>query len=275
MKKILLALILSTSCIIVNAQPGHLDSTFGINGLVRTVVGMNYPASVGKDVLLHPDGSFYIFLSLSGFNGFCNVAHFMANGTLDLSYGEEGYSAHIPIIVSMESRAVIQPDGKIIIGAYVNNNGNQDFLLVRLTTSGFLDSSFSNDGKQVTDINSTDNSVSALALQNDGKILALGGGMARYHPDGSLDSSFSGDGKLAGADGTSIAIQSDGKILTAGNGPVFRYLADGTLDIGFGLGGSVSFSFISPVVIKAVAVQNDVGDAAVVQQESVLLVGTE
>ena len=105
MKKILLTLVLSTSCIIVDAQPGHLDSTFGINGLVRTDMGMNYPACIGKDVLLHPDGSFYIFLSLGGFEGFCNVAHFMANGTLDLSYGEEGYSAHFPIIGSMESRA--------------------------------------------------------------------------------------------------------------------------------------------------------------------------
>ena len=70
-----------------------------------------------------------------------------------------------------------------------------------------------------------------MALQGDGKIVAVGAGsgaatsnfaLARYNPNGSLDTSFSGDGKLTtdfgGVDeANGVAIQADGKIVAVGD----------------------------------------------------------
>ena len=74
--------------------------------------------------------------------------------------------------------------------------------------------------------------ASGLALQGDGKIVAVGGtdegpgdefALARYNPQGSLDPSFSGDGKQMtdfGAVGVAygVALQGDGKIVAVGGG---------------------------------------------------------
>ena len=81
-----------------------------------------------------------------------------------------------------------------------------DFALARYNPNGSLDTSFSGDGKQTTDFGfGADDGATAVALQGDGKIVAVGraGGratgndfaLARYNPNGSLDTSFSGDGK--------------------------------------------------------------------------------
>ena len=123
--------------------------------------------------------------------------------------------------------------------------------------AGDLDSSFSNDGKQNTDlgINYDDWGYSA-AIQADGKILVAGYSaigsnsdfaLVRYNTDGSLDASFNGDGIQTTAigsgddEGSSVAIQADGKIVVAGRSftgsnydfAIVRYNSDGSLDNSF------------------------------------------
>jgi uncharacterized delta-60 repeat protein len=141
---------------------------------------------------------------------------------------------------------------------------------------GRLDSTFGVNGVVSTD---PDNSIyrsegSAMALQNDGKIIVVGYAgnhgngtetdflVLRYNVDGSLDTSF-GDPNpsnpslrlgyvvtifssyVDGAD--SVVLQTDGKIVAAGHGPVgmpvARYNTDGTLDPTFGTGGKVIVNF--------------------------------
>jgi uncharacterized delta-60 repeat protein len=116
---------------------------------------------------------------------------------------------------------------------------------------GDLDLTFSGDGKQTTAFAGPDG-ASGVALQPDGKIVAVGGtatggygyfAVARYKPDGSLDPSFSGDGKRIigfGAQGgaTAVAIQSDGKIVAVGRAggggfALARLNPDGSLDASF------------------------------------------
>ena len=97
--------------------------------------------------------------------------------------------------------------------------------------NGSLDSSFDTDGKVTTAIGSSTDYVRSVAIQSDGKIVALGDSsngsnydfaVARYNTNGSLDSSFDTDGKVTTAIGSSddysysVAIQSDGKIVAAG-----------------------------------------------------------
>ena len=82
----------------------------------------------------------------------------------------------------------------------------RDFALARYNPNGSLDTSFSGDGKQTTDFGGGDDGATGVALQADGKIVAVGGAGAADSvpatsrspattPNGSLDTSFSGDGK--------------------------------------------------------------------------------
>ena len=152
--------------------------------------------------------------------------------------------------------AVVQPDGKILIGGDFTSlapNGGPSvarYYIARLNTDGTLDVPF-NPG--------TNTSVYAIALQPDGKILVGGqftmvspnGGpgvtrndIARLNADGTLDTTF--DPNMDG-DVNAISVQADGKILVGGyfpdlapnGGPgvtrnrIARLNADGTVDTSF------------------------------------------
>ena len=154
---------------------------------------------------------------------------------------------------------------------------------------GSLDTTFSDDGKQITDFGGYDESVQGSVLQPDGKIVVAGFtnadgpghnfALARYNADASLDTTFSGDGKqttdfavtseFAGSydGGLAVALQPDGKIVVAGyryaadgysDFALVRYNADGSLDTDFGDGGKQTTDFLGMNdFAQAVAVQPD------------------
>ncbi len=116
--------------------------------------------------------------------------------------------------------------------------------------AGTLDSSnFGQNGKVITD--GQYEGSNAVALQNDGKIIAAGSVgnflLIRYNIDGSLDSSFGIDGRaVASTCGSiyAIAIQSDGKIVASGytnlvDIALVRFMPNGRVDSSFGSNGSV------------------------------------
>ena len=109
----------------------------------------------------------------------------------------------------------------------------------------------------------TTSQINAVAVQPDGKILAVGQvdtasgrdtALIRYNRDGSLDSSFGGGtGMVISAVdpstdfANSVALLGDGKILVAGTAygafndiVVVRYTASGTLDTSFGGGDGIA-----------------------------------
>ena len=107
----------------------------------------------------------------------------------------------------------------------------------------------------------------ALAIQTDGKLVAVGSSdaagraygfaLARYSRKGSLDGSFGRGGKVLTNFGSSggaaaVVIQPDGKIVAAGSSlrsadrrefALARYRRDGSLDASFGSGGKVLTTF--------------------------------
>lgn len=119
---------------------------------------------------------------------------------------------------------------------------------------GDLDASFGGSGI-VHETFGSSASLGAVAIQNDGKIVAAGTagsptsiGLARYESNGTLDSSF-GSGGLVSAtvDGaaSALVVQSDGKLVTlggnaAGDFLLARFASDGALDTSFGVGGTVT-----------------------------------
>ena len=127
-----------------------------------------------------------------------------------------------------------------------------DFLLVKYTSTGALDTTFgSGTGKVLTDISGSDNALE-MVVQADGKII-LGGyngsfdsTLVRYNVNGSLDTAFGAGGKVTAtiASGSFIeglAVRSDGRIIvgitaTVGGNKdfgVLSYLPDGSLDSAF------------------------------------------
>ena len=178
------------------------------------------------------------------------LLRFDASGNLDTSFSGDG-------IVKMEFSGlynqfvfgdiIIQNDGKILIGGaneYPSFNANafhqgSNFSLVRYNVDGSLDKSFFEnsvvDNQQWGAGYLHYQEIHRFALQNDGKIVAVGAShiwddskadgtaIVRYNADGSLDKSFSEDGiqitdLRAEFSRCDVAIQNDGKILILGSG---------------------------------------------------------
>lgn len=159
--------------------------------------------------------------------------------------------------------AVVQTDGKIVVvGEFSSWNGSSADYVVRLNADGTRDISFSTGNFGHVNVPQ----VRAVAVQNDGKVVLVGGfsswngqsvgRIVRLNADGSVDSGFtSNNGTGAGGYGLrTVAVQSDGKILVGGSGlfnswngatvsGVVRLNADGTRDTAFsnmvGAGGGV------------------------------------
>lgn len=141
--------------------------------------------------------------------------------------------------------------------------------------AGDLDLSFGAGGKVITTFPFGTKSASAVLIQPDGKIVAVGttGGvaLARYDVAGSLDATF-GTGGLVTADVSpfreayAAALQPDGKIVAAGTAypggyccqfALARYNGDGSLDGSFGTGGVVITNIGGLPGASAVAIQSD------------------
>lgn len=126
---------------------------------------------------------------------------------------------------------------------------------------GDLDPSFGNGGKVVTDFNNSTDWMSRIAVQPDGKIVAIGdthpshkGALARYNPDGTLDTTFGNGGKVITVasvreSANGLLILPDGKIMISGSislpsefdssFALLRFNSDGSVDTTFGNGGTV------------------------------------
>jgi uncharacterized delta-60 repeat protein len=101
------------------------------------------------------------------------LARFNIDGTLDNTFSSDGKLTTDIAGNDDEARSVvIQADGKIVVAGYSNNGASYDFTVVRYTTNGALDNTFSGDGKLTTSISSGDDVSHSLAIQANGKILA-------------------------------------------------------------------------------------------------------
>jgi uncharacterized delta-60 repeat protein len=154
-----------------------------------------------------------------------------------------------------------------------------------LLSAGALDPSFGTGGKVTTafGIGPLNSSAAAIAVQPDGKVVAVGSAanvdtsdfaLARYNPDGSLDAGFGTSGRVTThfgftfAKASGVALQADGKIVVVGgtsvsdpnggfNFALARYNPDGSLDVGFGTAGTIVTHFASGAAAAAVTLQAD------------------
>jgi len=154
----------------------------------------------------------------------------------------------------------LQSDGKIVAGGKLPlNSQTSAFAVMRYQADGSLDPTFGTGGLVTTKFGAEFEAVQGLAIQPDGKIVAVGVAdealvLVRYDPDGSLDPSF-GTGPMPGtvvdnAIGglSAVALQPDGKIVVSASrccpsqAAVARFTTNGSLDTSFGTAGVVQFS---------------------------------
>ncbi|NIQ77219.1 MAG: DUF2341 domain-containing protein, partial [Anaerolineae bacterium] len=181
------------------------------------------------------------------------------------------------------SVSAARADVKIVVAG--SANGNTNYGVARYNSDGNPDTSFDTDGKVTTDVSSLTDIAYGVAIQTDGKIVAVGAAqgvesvdfaVVRYTSNGTLDTTFGNGGKvitdIAGYQdqANAVAIQDDGKIVVAGwarmdsvimdyDFVVVRYDTDGSLDPSFGTGGIVTtyFGIDDYSQGNAVAIQDD------------------
>lgn len=248
---------------------GTLDGSFGDGGVVVGDFG-GHDSIVA--VVLQPDRK---IVAVSDGNRGSLVLRFNPDGSADTSFGWAGivglgrhFGHGVPHIV-------VQPDGKLAIGASgIRPNdpvGTSVFQVARLTPTGVRDASFGENGIVMTDFGfgvDRGSQLLGLVLRPGGKLLAAGstqdpGGremfaLARYHPDGTLDASFGMDGLVTKAMPSTnpfsvyaFATQPNGAVALGGidhpRAVLARFGPAGDFDTSFGSGGIATSTAIQGV----------------------------
>ena len=244
-----------------------LDSTFGVGGIATTELTAN-GYSGGHVSAVQADGKVVVAGLVIGTNPSQEVfvARYTITGSLDSTFGSGGKELiplnGVPNIYSM----ALQPDGRIVLAgslaasAYTNT---ADSLVMRLTASGALDSTFNTTGIKVTALSSSGEDEYRTALiRPDGEILlaadVAGGSLysiafTLLKANGTPDTTFGANGTVystpsnafVGESLSTAIFDSSGRILIAGyaadsrlGGTILRrYTAQGAADTTFGTNG--------------------------------------
>ena len=105
------------------------------------------------------------------------LARLRPDGSLAAGFGTSGKGFSIDNLGTNSERLsslVLQPDGKIVAGGHTAVANNADFAVFRYGANGFLDDSFGRAGVATFDFEGREDRVRAVALQPDGKIVAVG-----------------------------------------------------------------------------------------------------
>src|SRR5262249_53842119 len=147
---------------------------------------------------------------------------------LDPSFGDGGIvNTFLPGVgINTDFGAVaLQDDGKIIASGVTAIVYFGRFTIVRYNSDGTLDSTFADNGIELTDVPNVNIVSNGLTIQPDGKIIQAGTYseeegcyffLARYNTNGSIDTTFGLEGMLfiytqGNATSSPLILQPDGK----------------------------------------------------------------
>ena len=217
---------------------GNIDSTFGMNGFVKTSIqDWNDP----KAGMIQPDG----MILLSGYAGTDSTADFaivryQKDGSLDSIFGNNGIvQTDFPGInrTDYALSLLLDPDDKLVVGGYSNINFDilvSEIAIARYNPDGSLDNSFGENGIFLLPLG-TESEVFSMVRQDDGKYWLAGRSnyigntpqwiLARIDKDGAgLDTMFGGGGVCTTPGGEQniafqVLKQNDNKIVIGGTHP--------------------------------------------------------
>lgn len=245
---------------------GRKDASFGRDG--TTLVTFDGQLSARSNaVMVQPNGR--VVAAGMAFAPQTNVAEFamarlLPNGQLDSTFGNGGRAPllSIPGRSNQLMTLAMQPDGKILAGGRSSHQSFPDVCaIVRVNTDGSPDMTFGSGGVLTFEgsFASSQDFVSGIALQSDGRILAAiqtsGDAylVVRILPGGVLDDSFGIGGRLTvdlpgfGDVAYDVAVRPDNRIVVTGtmqslnlaetDAFVAQFDAAGNPDPTFGAGG--------------------------------------
>lgn len=221
-------------CLMGNGEP---DETFGSDGGFINIMLHDQPSYV-TDVQIQHDGKIIVAGSWT-YSGKSKrtrtVARYTPTGVLDNTFGRAGYA---DIVVPDESspkakaldfadlvnRLVIQSDDKVLIAGYSPGaDGRESGLLARLNVDGTVDADFHAGTPLLVSRPLNDLTLNALALQPDGKIVAVGRSLVagtvmqcyeRISETGELENFWKGNSI---GDCSDVTIQPSGRVVIAGS----------------------------------------------------------
>ena len=252
---------------------GMLDSSFSGDGWLTFAFGSNVDRL--HDVLLQPDGKLVVAgeANLTGSQVDFALARINPDGTLDTTFSGDGkvVSALNGARNDWATALALQADGRILVAGLMLNSNSKDIALQRLDSTGALDTSFTPYGKLVLEIPNSNEIVTDVMQQADGKVLVVGRTeygsgtvsnvlLARFLSNGTIDTAFGSNGLVNKVIGTrnsgasSVIQQADGKLLVSGfyhddnniaRPVLMRFLLDGNLDTSFANGGMLATPFVA------------------------------
>lgn len=256
------------------AQDGRLDASFGVGGKVFNLLnGMANAVAVQSDGNIVVAGSAF---APDGFDENFMLARFNPDGTLDTSFGTDGFTQTNIDRGDAANHLAVLPDGRILVVGLTNGSGIPDtegrslIGLAQYHPDGTLDESFGTDGRLIADFaarigGGAGHRVTDLKVDPSGAIYVAGSVrgnpnlgndhpeaflLARFMPDGLLDTSFGDEGAVVMDVGAEtdvallLAFQPNGIIAVGGfqkDGKkrlvLLGYGLDGSLDPTFGTDG--------------------------------------
>ena len=232
----------------------RLNTDFSIDDTFVYGTGFNAEATA---VAIQPDGKILVGGNFTQYNGTARnrIIRLNTDGSVDNTFAiGTGFNASVWSIV-------VQPDNKILVGGdFTQYSGSSRSKLVRLTSTGAIDTTFAN-------LSPVNNTVYSIALQSDNKVVIGGifsqvsgvtcGGIARLTTGGTIDNTFQLSGfTTGGGQGLyGVSVDPSGKIICGGSfttysgvsrgGDIARLNTDGTYDatfnVGVGITGSTRF----------------------------------
>jgi uncharacterized delta-60 repeat protein len=268
---------------------GSLDNTFDADGIVQTTLG-----SVNSEVnsiSIQSDGKILAGgIACSDVKCDMGLTRYNSNGSLDVTFGTGGKKIITSSLNEWLYDIKVQSDGKILSAGILYTSAlstSAECAFYRLNADGTVDNTFGTSGKTTVNVGTGAETLERIAIQPDGKIVAIGyfkngtyndSFVLRLTTTGILDNSFDGDGILTIPMSTttdfaaSLDIQSDGKIVVGGeanNGSnndifIFRINPNGTFDNTFDGDGKqfIAFGTNNNIINKLSVLPN--GDIIVV-----------
>ncbi len=270
------------------SDDGNLDTSFGTGGLATTTFSAGNASATA--VAVDPNNSTIVVAGVviagNGDNEVALARYNDADGSLDTTFGPSSngmVTTDLGTGWTGTSAVAVEADDSILVAGCLNGH----FAVLHYNSDGTQDTHFgaSRNGIATVDFGGSNETPSAMALDQDGLILVAGTStqagtgqdfaLARFNSNGRLDTVYGMGGLITtdfGGDdvATAITIQPDGRILVAGYSDqsgsysfaVARYTADGfggpNLDKTFGTDGLVTTNFgDGDDRATGIAVQND------------------
>jgi len=207
----------------------NLDTTFNTpNGYITTDFGYLTQKSVGKSIVIQPDGKIVMAGNTDDTTGMITaVSRYKTDGTLDPSFGTGGLaSVSIPPGNCLIYSVALQQDGRIVVCGDISLGGFEAIVVIRFSSSGLIDPTFATFGYFIITSSMFNTSYPGLTFDRT------------FAQSVQIDTTVSPNKIVVAGSARKIL-----PIPTRSYFAVARLDLTGSLDITFGLGGLVAYNF--------------------------------